>query len=357
MKQNNYYENLPKTTSEKIVDWFIDLKDLSFVRYLRRKVLFRKTLFAGTLLICCVLLIFSGLTSPKRVTFKAEQLETTKSFPNDSGDIELVSQKYSKENGIAVLEFETKDSTSAIVEGIKGENLEWQLFFPPSVNAKNAEMQVIPLTENKISVVVKNIPENYGVFIVRATNNSPVDKSVDVKFKSYKTYLQEEKGKEEKGKVKKEEQVEDKPAKDNILDFYITLQNDKLIETSIQDQTREEFSLSIFNAEIDYQTSQLTRLKDAIKTLETSTSNDKKSIDNLKKESQYVVGDELTEKQDQIKTLMTSIDNKNSQIETAEKSIKVTNEIIVNLQKNIKAVQDGTFQFNAPVRSVSAKID
>lgn len=357
MKQNDYYENLPKTKREQIVDWLINLKDLSLFRYLRKKVIFRKTLFAGILLTSCVLLALGGLTSPKRVTFKAEQLETAKSFANDSGDMELVSQKYSKGNGIAVLEFETKDNTSAIDEGIKGENLEWQLFFPPNVNAKNAEMQVIPLTDNKISVVVKNIPENYGAFIVRATNNSPVDKNVDVKFKSYKTYLQEEKDKEERNKFKKDEQVEQTPARDNILDFYVTLQNDKLIETSIKDQTREEFALSIFNAEIDYQTSQVTRLEDAIKTLVNSTANDKKSIDDLNKESQYVIGDELSEKQKQIQTLMNSIDSKNKQIGTAENSLKVTKETIANLQKNVKAVQDGTFQFKAPVRSVSVKID
>lgn len=357
MKQNDYYENFPKTKREQIVDWLINLKDLSFFRYLRKRVIFRKTLFAGILLAGCVLLVLGGLTSPKRVTFKAEQLETAKSFANDSGDMELVSQKYSKGNGIAVLEFETKDNTSAIDEGIKGENLEWQLFFPPNVNAKNAEMQVIPLTDNKISVVVKNIPENYGAFIVRATNNSPVDKNVDVKFKSYKTYLQEEKDKEERNKFKKDEQVEQTPTRDNILDFYVTLQNDKLIETSIKDQTREEFALSIFNAEIDYQTSQVTRLEDAIKTLVNSTANDKKSIDDLNKESQYVIGDELSEKQKQIQTLMNSIDSKNKQIGTAENSLKVTKETIANLQKNVKAVQDGTFQFKAPVRSVSVKID
>lgn len=357
MKQNDYYENLPKTKREQIVDWLNNLKDLSLFRYLRKKVIFRKTLFAGILLTSCVLLALGGLTSPKRVTFKAEQLETAKSFANDSGDMELVSQKYSKGNGIAVLEFETKDNTSAIDEGIKGENLEWQLFFPPNVNAKNTEMQVIPLTDNKISVVVKNIPENYGAFIVRATNNSPVDKNVDVKFKSYKTYLQEEKDKEERNKFKKDEQVEQTPARDNILDFYVTLQNDKLVETSIKDQTREEFALSIFNAEIDYQTSQVTRLEDAIKTLVNSTANDKKSIDDLNKESQYVIGDELSEKQKQIQTLMNSIDSKNKQIGTAENSLKVTKETIANLQKNVKAVQDGTFQFKAPVRSVSVKID
>ena len=357
MKQNDFYDNLPKTKSERIVDWFIDLKNISFIRYLRRKVLFRKTLVAFTLLACCLLLVLNGLTSPKRVTFKAEQLETAKSFDNDSGDMELVSQRYSKENGIAVLEFETKDKTSAIEEGIKGDNLEWQLFFPPNINAKNAEMQVVPLTDNKISVVVKNIPDNYGVFIVRATNNSPVDKSVDVNYKSYKKHLQEEKSKEEASIGKKEEQVDTKTTKDNILDFYVTLQNDKLIETSIQDQTREEFALSIFNAELDYQKSQVTRLEDAIKTLKSSAVNDKKSIDDLKKESQYAVGDELAEKQDQIKTLTASIDSKNAQIDTAEKSIKVTKEIIVNLEKNIKAVQNGTYQFKAPVRSVNAKID
>lgn len=358
MMQKNYYdENIPKSYKEKIIDWFVDLKDLALFRYFRKKILFRKTLFAGILLFSCVILVIGGLTSPKRVTYKAEQLDTSKTFTNSSGSMELVNQRYSKENGIAVLEFETKDDTSVIEEGIKAENLEWQLFFPPTVKAEKAEMQVIPLTENKISVVVKNIPANYGVFIVRATNNTPVDKSVDVNYKSYKTYLQEEKGKEEKEKGKPKDQQEEVDDNPNSLDFYVTLQNKKLVETSIQDLTREEFALSIFNSEIDYQTSQVTRLEDAIKTLKNSTVNDKKSIDNLTKESKYSIGEELIQKQDQIRTLMNSIDSKNKQIDTAETSIKTTKEIIANLQKNVKAVQEGTFQFNAPVRSVSAKID
>ena len=353
MMQKNYYdENIPKSYKEKIIDWFVDLKDLALFRYFRKKILFRKTLFAGVLLFSCVALVVGGVTSPKRVTFKAEQLDTSKTFTNSSGSMELVNQRYSKENGIAVLEFETKDDTSVIEEGIKAENLEWQLFFPPTVKAEKAEMQVIPLTENKISVVIRNIPANYGVFIVRATNNTPVDKSVHVNYKSYKTYLQEEKGKEEKEKGQSKEQQEEVDDNPNSLDFYVTLQNKKLVETSIQDLTREEFALSIFNSEIDYQTSQVTRLEDAIKTL-----NDKKSIDNLTKEAQYSIGEELTQKQDQIRTLMNSIDSKNKQIDTAETSIKTTKEIIANLQKNVKAVQEGTFQFNAPVRSVSAKID
>ena len=108
MKENDFYDNLPKTRRERIIDWFLDLKNISFIRYLRKKILLRKTLVAFILLTCCLLLVLNGLTSPKRVTFKAEQLETEKSFANDSGDMELVSQRYSKENGIAVLEFETR---------------------------------------------------------------------------------------------------------------------------------------------------------------------------------------------------------------------------------------------------------
>ena len=121
----------------------------------------------------------------------------------------------------------------------------------------------------------------------------------------------------------------------------MTLQNKKLVETSIQDLTREEFALSIFNSEIDYQTSQVTRLEDAIKTLKNSTVNDKKSIDNLTKESKYSIGEELIQKQDQIRTLMNSIDSKNKQIDTAETSIKTTKEIIANLQKKCESSSGG----------------
>lgn len=348
---NSYYESsTQKSRREKIVDSIIGIQNWRIFKFLGRKVLLRKTIFAGTLFFTCILLVLGGLMSPKRRTFSEDQLATSVTFGNNSGRLDLVSQTYSQSTGMAVLEFETFDTTGSVDTGIGSDNLDWELFFQSNIDSSETELQVISLTDNKITLVVKNIPNGFGVFVVRAINNSVNDITVNVDYKSYQDFQQDSR------LAKSKEDDEKTENANNIADLYITLQNDSLIEKELTNLSREDFALGIFNEEVKYQEEQRKRLTDAITALTNSIAEDSKVIEELDKESQYVIADDLLRKQDKVKSLMKSIDNKNEQIATAEENIALVDKILENLNNNIIAVKDGTYEFKAPVRSINKDI-
>lgn len=59
-------------------------------------------------------LLMGVIFSPQRQTYTSEQLKTKQFFANGSGEMKLVSQEYSPDTGIIVLQFETKDATTSI---------------------------------------------------------------------------------------------------------------------------------------------------------------------------------------------------------------------------------------------------
>lgn len=315
------------------------------VRYLSRKVLLRKVLIFYALLLPIICLILGGIYSPARETFSKEQLASKQEFENSTGEIELISQTYSKDNGMMVFEFETSDSTSAIKKGINANNLEWKLFTSPGVDTKNTQMEVIPLTDNKIDVIVKNVPKNYGVLLVRITNKTVSGSDVNVDIQDYEDY-----------KATQKEQKQEKE-KSDYVDFYITHQNGKLKYSRLDNISRENFALQAFNEELDFQKEQVKKLETAIENLSKSIEEDQSTIEQLEREGQYLVGSKLNENQQNISGMQREIEVKESKIDKARDNINTLNSVIEQLESNIKQIKDGTYQFNAPVQSIKKVIE
>lgn len=61
--------------------------------------------------------------------------------------------------------------------------------------------------------------------------------------------------------------------------------------------SREKFALNIFEEELKYQKGQRKELLASAKTLDDSVKEDNKTLEQLKRESEYLVGNELTDKQ------------------------------------------------------------
>lgn len=92
-------------------------------------------------------LLLSAILSPERKTYSPDQLKTKQIFSNESGEINLISQLYSPETGIIVLQFETNDATSNIDRGIDTNRLEWKLY--SKQKSLNATMDVVPIIDKK----------------------------------------------------------------------------------------------------------------------------------------------------------------------------------------------------------------
>lgn len=172
-----------------IKKWIEQIKSSSIAKpfiatrnWLHENVIKRKLIIFGLLFTTWLSLLLGAIYSPQRQTYSDEQLKTKQSFSNGTGEIKLTSQTYSAKTGIIVLQFETKDATSSIDRGIDTKRLKWQLY----AQHKTADtvMEVVPIIDNKISVIIRNVPEDFGAYAIDITNKTVATSSIDVDIAS-----------------------------------------------------------------------------------------------------------------------------------------------------------------------------
>ena len=162
----------------------------SVISYFRKHRLKRTLIISYALLGTMVWTATTAYFSPERVTYTETQLRATQTFGNGLGSITATSMTYSPSNGMVVMELTTSDATSAINKGINTENLDWQVFLPSSVkNPEAVTLEVIPLTGDKVYLVLRNVPSDYTLMVIRVTNKTPNSNSLKVDVQEYDDYL------------------------------------------------------------------------------------------------------------------------------------------------------------------------
>lgn len=308
-------------------------------RYFKINVIARKMTIFLLLVSIWLTLLTVAVFSPKRDMFGSEQLETKQIFPNGTGEIKLASQSYSKENQIIVLQFETLNQTSSIVKGIDPTKLIWTLY------AKNkdpkTEMEVIPIIDNKISVVIKHVPDNFEALAIDIQNTTININDIDLNISASGNDVESKKNAEETPK--------------DIVQFFISSKNEELESKKIKEVSREEFAKNEINEEIDFQNSQKEKLENAIKKLEASIQEDESTRLSLEKQAQYLVDEEKTSNDNDIKTIESNIQTKKNSIERAGSDIKIVESRLEMLEKKKQDILNGTFEFSSPIKTVPMK--
>ena len=330
-----------------IKDWIEQFKSSSIAKpfiamkqWLHDNVIKRKLLIFGLLFTTWIGLLLGAIYSPQRQTYSDEQLQTKQSFSNGTGEIKLTSQTYSAKTGIIVLQFETKDATSSVERGIDAKRLDWKLY----AQHKTADtiMEVVPIIDNKISVIVRNVPEDFGAYAIDITNKTVSTSSIDVDIASSSD--------DEETSTSQSQSSDDED--DNVLQFMITTQNSQLKKETIKAVSREEFTLSEIKKEETFQNNQIKKLNKSIAQLKASIEDDESRKASLSTESQYLTGDDLEANQKDIASIDSNIETKNRSIETANNNIEKLEETLTALAKKKAAVKDGTFVFSNPIETI-----
>lgn len=313
------------------------------IKYWKKHLIFRRfVVFLGLFSIWFSLLLGAFL-SPERVTYSKDLMATQMKFNNKSGEINLVKQTYSEETGVILLEFVTDDYTSSISKGITASNLSWKL--RAKVPSDNLSMDIIPLTDNRITVVVKGVPKNFDALGIVITNGTVVDKNLDIGIDKY--------GSNQSFRTKNKSNNQTTKDGDDTIQFLVTTQSTDLKKKSIENLSRERFTLKVLNDERKFNLKQITKLNKAIQALESGIIENNKTLEALNKEAKYLVGTNLEEKNKEISEVTADSLSKAKSITTAQENIKTVNNNIEALDKSIAAVKDGTYEFNSPITSVS----
>lgn len=309
-------------------------------KWFQDNVIKRKLVVFSVLFIAWISLLLGAIYSSQRQTYTDEQLKTKQTFENGTGEMRLSSQTYSPETGIIILQFETKDSTSPVDRGIDTKRLKWNLYAKKKTS--QTTMEIIPIVDNKISVIIRNVPEDFGAYAIDITNKTISSSSIDID-------------------VSNPSEEQEKPSKtkdnntDNVIQFYVTTQSSQLKTGSLKKVSREEFALSEINEEKDFQTGQIKKLSRSIKQLKTSIEDDESRKSGLLKEAEYLSGEDLESNQKDIATIESNIETKNRSIETATQNIEKVQAKIASLEKKATAIKDGTFEFSNPIETVEMK--
>lgn len=309
-------------------------------KWFQDNVIKRKLVVFSVLFVAWISLLLGAIYSPQRQTYTDEQLKTKQAFENGTGEMRLSSQTYSPETGIIILQFETKDSTSPVDRGIDTKRLKWNLYAKKKTS--QTTMEIIPIVDNKISIIIRNVPEDFGAYAIDITNKTISSSSIDID-------------------VSNPSEEQEKPSKtkdnntDNVIQFYVTIQSSQLKTGSLKKVSREEFALSEINEEKDFQTGQIKKLSRSIKQLKTSIEDDESRKSGLLKEAEYLSGEDLESNQKDIATIESNIETKNRSIETATQNIEKVQAKIASLEKKATAIKDGTFEFSNPIETVEMK--
>ncbi len=329
---------IERIKSNSIAKPFIAMK-----QWLHDNVIKRKLLIFGLLFTTWIGLLLGAIYSPQRQTYSDEQLKTKQSFSNGTGEIKLTSQTYSAETGVIVLQFETKDATSSVDRGIDTKRLKWQLY----AQHKTADtvMEVVPIIDNKISVIIRNVPEDFGAYAIDITNKTVSTSSIDIDI--------DDSSDDDDTTTSSTTSTDDEKA--NVVQFMITTQNSQLKKETTKAVSREEFTLSEIKKEEAFQNNQIKKLNKSIAQLKASIEDDEARKASLSTESQYLTGDDLEANQKDIASIDSNIETKNRSIETANNNIEKLEETLTALAKKKAAVKDGTFVFSNPIETIEMK--
>ena len=322
---------IEKIKSSPILKPFIKIKV-----WFQENIIKRKLVIFSMLFVTWLTLLMGAIFSPQRQTYTSEQLKTKQVFANGSGEMKLVSQEYSPDTGIIVLQFETKDATTSIDRGIDAKRLKWKLY--AQHKDSKIEMDVVPIIDNKVSVIIKGVPKNFGAFAIDVTNQTVASSSIDVNISSPSS---------DSKKVSQKKSEED-----DTVQFFVTPQNTQLEIKAIEVVSREEFTLQEIEKEINFQNEQSQKLTTSIAQLKESIEDDNSRKASLQAEAKYLTGDDLEANQKNIATLDTNIETKNRTIETAYKNIEKLKAKLESLDKKKQAVKDGTFEFSNSIETV-----
>lgn len=322
---------IEKIKSSPILKPFIKIKV-----WFQENIIKRKLVIFSMLFVTWLTLLMGAIFSPQRQIYTSEQLKTKQVFANGSGEMKLVSQEYSPDTGIIVLQFETKDATTSIDRGIDAKRLKWKLY--AQHKDSKIEMDVVPIIDNKVSVIIKGVPKNFGAFAIDVINQTVASSSIDVNISSPSS---------DSKKVSQKKSEED-----DTVQFFVTPQNPQLEIKAIEVVSREEFTLQEIEKEINFQNEQSQKLTTSIAQLKESIEDDNSRKASLQAEAKYLTGDDLEANQKNIATLDTNIETKNRTIETAYKNIEKLKAKLESLDKKKQAVKDGTFEFSNPIETV-----
>lgn len=302
----------------------------------------RKFLILGIMLASWLALLSGAIFSPERTVYTSTQLDTHQEFGNETGSMDLVSQKYSKKNGLMVLEFETTDETSSADTGIDANELRWHLYMKDK--DAHSTLDVIPTIDNRISVIIRHVPTDFEAMAI-GVDNKTVDTST-LNVDSISSSSDDDVASSTSSSA---------AAGSNSIQFMIVPTSKDLKHVQLKDLNRKQFAVSALADEIASQQKLKRSMQKAITKFKRSVSDSQNQKKALEAKETYLVGQDKTDNESNIQSVDGDIQSKQESITTAKANVTEIEQRVRALKQKQDDVKSGKYKYSASVKEVKLK--
>ena len=307
-------------------------------RLMRRRVMLRKWIILGCLCASWLIMLGYGLFTSNRQVYSEQTLATTQTYGNGTGKIDLTKQVYDAHSQTMLLQFATTDQTNSSGMGINAKNLRWTLFVKHK--SPQIKMTVLPVVDNKITVLINNLASNYEALALDIKNTTPNVDDVNVELSQSSSSMSSAKAKKKTSTLPSDEVM-----------FVVANNSKHLSHAKIANTKREQLAKQVIKQEIAQQNKEKQRLQKAIRILEKGIKANKESLKELDSQSQYLTGQDQADNYDSVRELTNDITDKQSQINNAKQNIKVVNQRLRLLNKKLEAVANNQFDYGSKAKT------
>lgn len=307
-------------------------------RLMRRRVMLRKWIILGCLCASWLVMLGYGLFTSKRQVYSEQTLATTQTYGNGTGKIDLTKQVYDAHSQTVLLQFATTDQTNSSGMGINAKNLRWKLFVKHK--SPQIKMTVLPVVDNKITVLINNLASNYEALALDIKNTTPNVDDVNVELSQSSSSMSSAKTRKKTSTLPGDEVM-----------FVVANDSKHLIHAKIANTKREQLAKQVIKQEIAQQDKEKQRLQKDIRILKKGIKANKESLKELDSQSQYLTGQDRADNYDSVRELTNDITDKQSQINNAKQNIKVVNQRLRLLNKKLEAVANNQFDYGSKAKT------
>lgn len=292
----------------------------------------RKLIFVGVIAGMMALLVIGTKLVPEKSKFADSPMNSALSFgQNGSATVKMTGRKYNEDKQYMVINFTVAPDNGAAIDP---DNISFKAV---TINSANVKYQVLPLADNHFVVMLTGLEKGYKAVQITATNKQPDISMLEEKANSLS----------DSSAISSSSENNTTQAKDSV-DFVIN-EDTRFINNKIPKLSRKQYAVQSLKDSVKTSNKQITSQQKLITAYQKQIEADNSAIKSTEQDAKYKV--DKTDPENTIQDAQSDITSQQTKIDDAGIKIKSIRAQKKLYNKQITAINNGTYKFRSPVKA------
>lgn len=300
------------------------LKRLKHIHdYLSEHTMQRKLGFTGLILVIMAGLLINTRFVPTKSKYTDTPIKTAETIGSSDTSVTMTSRQYNANQKFMVIRFTVKAGQGQMLDP---KNMKFEV---ATIKQQDAHFEVLPLANNHYVLLLTNLQKGYQAIRIRAINKQPNIQALQEKANG----VGDSSSSSDSAAVTQNK---------NYTDFVIN-EDTKFIHNKLLKLSRTQYAINSLTGSISNIDKKIKLQKSLIGAYEKQIEADKSAVATNNQDAQYQANKNSTS--EKTATAQSDIDTQNQNIKDSKKKIKNYKLQKKLYQKQINAVQDGSYHF------------